>query len=298
MPKSVETVYVKKVFTCKPGKKYPASHFDTIIDTDVDVMWKDEHGRSRVLCRFRKKVIPDSVSDLATEALKSHSKRSHSNRGYASGEYEDGKMRKVIGNQSRSLEAKSNISGYFDRPYQQIQKHFDTKIVCRATSFTQNHPDKFALAMPFFQAVDKMYKILAPAQYKLQKAMVAKVPTGMSIGDTVFTTVTSNYNWRTAAHQDSGDYEDGLSNLVVTGDEKWSGCYLGFPEFKVAIDVRKGDFLLMDVHQWHCNTPLKENGGFRLSFVCYARENMQYCTHRKVIDGQVYWYKGKDVNKQ
>lgn len=121
---------------------------------------------------------------------------------------------------------------------------------------------------------------------------------GMSVSNTVFTTITTNYNWRTATHEDRGDFEGGLGNLVVTGDEKWTGGYLGFPEFRLAINLRKGDFLLMDVHQWHCNTPLKLNGGFRLSFVCYARKNMQFCTEKKVVDGDVYWYKKTRDEKQ
>ena len=291
----VHKLVVKKVYDkCEAAKKYPTAHFHTVIDKDTDVYWLDEYGKEQVLCKFRKKVIADDLSDIATEALKAHSKQSHSNRGYASGEFEDGKVRKLFNKTSRSLKAPSNISGYFDRPYQQIQKHFDTKIVCRPTSFTKHHPEKFEQAIPFLKAIDKMYKKLAPKEYKLQKEMIKKVPPGMHIKDTVFTTITTNYNWRTATHKDGGDYEEGLGNLVVTGDEKWTGGYLGFPEFRVAVNLRKGDFLLMDVHQWHCNTPLIKNGGFRLSFVCYARTKMQYCNKSKVVDGDVYWYKGSN----
>lgn len=294
----VEKLVVIKVYKkCEAAKKYPASHYNKIIEKDTDVFWKDENGDEHVLCKFRKHVIPDALSDVATKALEAHSKQSHSNRGYASGEFEDGKVRKLFGKTSRSLKAPSNISGYFDRPYQQIQKHFDTKTVCRPTSFTKHHPEKFESAFPFFKAIDRMYKKLAPAEYKLQKKMVEKVPEGMSIPGTVFTTITTNYNWRTANHKDAGDYEEGLGNLVVTGDEKWAGCYLGFPEFKVAVNLRKGDFLLMDVHQWHCNTTLTKNGGFRLAFVCYARKNMQFCTEKKVVNGDVYWYKGSKHEK-
>ena len=62
---------------------------------------------------------------------------------------------------------------------------------------------------------------------------------------------------------------------------------LGFPQYGVAVDVRQGDFLAMDVHQWHCNTPLehskktieKDEIG-RLSIVCYLRKNMIKCKQK------------------
>ena len=74
------------------------------------------------------------------------------------------------------------------------------------------------------------------------------------------------------------------------------GGYIGFPKYGIAVDVRQGDFLVvMDVHQYHCNTPIKidkmcndesniknnrqktKKYG-RLSIVCYLRKNMLKCT--------------------
>ena len=59
-------------------------------------------------------------------------------------------------------------------------------------------------------------------------------------------------------------------------------------KYGVAVDVRQGDFLAMDVHQWHCNTPLEhskntiEKGDVgRLSIVCYLRKNMIKCKTKK-----------------
>ena len=79
---------------------------------------------------------------------------------------------------------------------------------------------------------------------------------------------------------------------------------MGFPQFKIAVDLRQGDFLAMDVHQWHSNTPIYEteedkkyneslenafkdnpevrtvgiyNKYTRLTFVCYLREKIVNC---------------------
>ena len=50
-------------------------------------------------------------------------------------------------------------------------------------------------------------------------------------------------------------------------------------EIKVAIDVRDGDFLAMDVHEWHCNTKIHpiDKDYTRLSLVAYLREKMIKC---------------------
>jgi hypothetical protein len=49
-----------------------------------------------------------------------------------------------------------------------------------------------------------------------------------------------------------------------------------FPQYKVAADVRTGDFLAMDVHQLHGVTAikLKTEGAERLSIVCYLRQGV------------------------
>ena len=62
------------------------------------------------------------------------------------------------------------------------------------------------------------------------------------------------------------NFEDGFGNLVVIEDPSnkntFKGCYLGFPQYGVCINVRNNDFLAMNVHEWHCNTefiPENEN---------------------------------------
>ena len=101
--------------------------------------------------------------------------------------------------------------------------------------------------------------------------------------DTPFTTVTVNKNFRTAAHRDAGDLHEGFSNLTVVakGDQQWTGGYLVLPEFRVAINIRPGDLLLINNHAGiHGNTELLPPEGKtladmeRISLVCYFRENM------------------------
>ena len=60
---------------------------------------------------------------------------------------------------------------------------------------------------------------------------------------------------------------------------KYHGGYTIFPQYCVAIDLRNTDFVAMDVHQWHCNTPLVGDGEKfrRYSLVMYYRDNMIKC---------------------
>ena len=42
--------------------------------------------------------------------------------------------------------------------------------------------------------------------------------------------------------------------MVIEDSEnpnKYEGAYTGFPQYGVAANVRTGDFLAMDVHEWH-----------------------------------------------
>ena len=79
-------------------------------------------------------------------------------------------------------------------------------------------------------------------------------------------------------------------NLAVTGRD-FAGCYLGFPQFKICLKVEPGDFLLMDVHQWHCNTEMEllKPDGFRISYVLYLREHMSKCANHRVIENTHYY---------
>ena len=47
------------------------------------------------------------------------------------------------------------------------------------------------------------------------------------------------------------------------------------PQYGIGVDVREGDILFMDVHQYHGNLPFKLSPGtIRMSIVCYLRKNV------------------------
>lgn len=174
----------------------------------------------------------------------------------------------------------SGVAGFYDR-YPRIP-------YCRATSYTANNKEKFEMALPFIENISEWFEKLLPDRWRVQKNEIMKIDPEYHIGKSVYTTITINKNFRTAVHTDSGDLEGGFGNLTALSDERgWSGGYLCFPEYRVAVNVRPGDVLLMDVHELHGNTPIKPLNGDepeRISIVCYFREKMIDCSDKKYED--------------
>jgi len=286
----IEKIYAHKLYTDKEFNKNENQNFDVrsfskVIKKDTDCYWVDEKKNKHLLFKFRKKVIPLKYVEPSREIYEKLSKKGSN----GSKKTEDMYDKHISPVKYRSR--RSKISGFYDRPNIKDVSKFHTLTVCRTTAFTRDNHDKWKKTLPFFEIIGKLYKKLAPKEYKEQIELFKKTPPGMQIGKTPFTTITSNYNWRTSLHKDKGDFKKGLGNLTVLGDNTFKGGYLGFPQFGIAIDVKPRDFVLMDVHQWHCNTPLEaDDKNVRLSFVCYFREKMTDCNKKKVIKGETFYY--------
>ena len=163
----------------------------------------------------------------------------------------------------------SGVAGWYDR-YPRIP-------FGRATSYTRDNFDKFKMSFPFLQSLDRGFRELIPSRWGNQKAAADKLDPRFLVPDTVFTTLTINKTFQTAAHRDAGDLDEGLSNLLVVGSGEYTGGYLVFPEYRMAVDVRPGDLLLVNNHEIiHGNTPivLSHDKAERISLVVYFREPM------------------------
>ncbi len=299
------------------GMYFTEDDFDIIIKENADVYRLDNHGNRHLLLKIRKNVIPEDICKKTFMALHEEAKKPHTNRGAAAGILSHrklppyvkeiiakGKFRgKYIGHDDRvrkddiSNLSRSSIIGYYDQMdrnyYRRLSRKKDkrsVKVPCRVTKFVKEQPKKWEDTFDFFKAIDMQFKNLVPDAHTKQQMQASKTPE-YQILDTAFSTATINYNWQTALHRDAGDFEGGFGNLVILEDpsikrQTWSGGYLGFPQYKIAVDVRNGDFLAMDVHQWHANTPIikgdiKELEHARLSIVSYLRKNMIKCSAYK-----------------
>ena len=66
-----------------------------------------------------------------------------------------------------------------------------------------------------------------------------------------------------------------FGNLTVLERGKYHGGYTVFPQFGIGVDARSGDFLSMDVHQWHSNTNKQ---------LCWLDVNPQRTTYLHRVD--------------
>lgn len=239
----------------REGTFFDEEHYSHILREDADVFAEDT---GTLLFSVRRRVLTpaESALGLCFEAVAKKTKTE--NRRIASGQ-------KIVS---------SYIAGYYDTPTREIGAK-----PCRLTAFTRDHVAEWRQGVQFIEAVDRVYQQLLPERHAEQRALV--VPDFL-IGNTIFSTVTVNYNFRTACHVDSGDI--GYSALTVVERGQWSGCHLGYPGYKVALELRQGDVVIMNPHEYHCNTEFAKvtPDAMRLSFVLYLRDGLRFCPSRKL----------------
>ena len=320
----VKKIVVKPILSKDDfAKKYEGTWFDekavkTVVDYDADIYRLEEDGKEYLLAKFRKKVIPKETVQLGWDAFRLASNPSR-NRGAAAGPIDmkgkywskrkpvetDKWSTRYIQNGKPSKMRVNNVVASGVVGYYESTAFLDA--ACRMTSYTRGALKNYLHGLPFIQAIDAQFKKLVPDAYAKQLAAVKKQPL-YRIDDTAFSTLTVNMNFRTALHQDAGDFKEGFGNLTVIEWGKYHGAITMFPRFEVGFDVRSGDFLAMDVHEWHTNSPFietKEDKEYnktlpeirtrdpetgvkgtehkfqRLTFVCYFREKLSNCEASK-----------------
>lgn len=283
--KKIPVYTVRKLLTDEEtleqkGKFVTDDMYPVILKEDADVYTED----GQCLLRFRKSVLSQNAIDDAYDGLKEFMKRVTTDRGMASGSekgLQTGQKKPVM----------SNIIGYFDKWSISQKSTFKRSGIrypgpCRLCTFNVKWPERWRKVVPLIQEIDKQYEELCPNEYADQRKAAKSTP--FHIKGTAFSTVTTNLNFRTAAHTDSGDWPTGFGNLaVIEKGSSYKGAYTGFPQYGVAVDCRNGDFLAMDVHQVHGNSPMdpEDETSQRLSLVSYLREGIiEKCGNQKMYD--------------
>ena len=258
---SVEQVRTYEEVKLTAGQYY--DKFSFIIDHDADVYCKDIDGNYKPLFFFRKGIIPMKYMTASLTAFKQEAIKARTTRLVAGG---------------FKTHVKSMIAGFFDKPRRIKRGEDDNDVPCRTTAFTEKEIGKWSSVTPLIKFVDKLYKDFMPECHKSQLKL-AKMTPEFQINNTAFSTITVNYNWRTACHVDDGDYRYGYSVIMAASEGEYDGGYLGYPQYNIGVNVRSGDFLLKDPHQFHANTPIVgiTEDYTRLSMVLYYREGMQKC---------------------
>jgi hypothetical protein len=290
--------------------------YETLVDEDCDL-----YCEGVPIFKFRKQVFQEDLLTTAWDNCKYMAKASRG-RGASAGPIDPNsqywKKRKIYwSNKWRaSYMVKDKKTGEMKQSKMKVNNEVASQPIgfygktnglgldlpCRLSHYTRENLDKYHNAIPYFQAIANHYEDLLPDHFTIQMER-AKL-NDYHIEGTPFSTITINRNFRTAVHKDSGDF-GGWACLSVLEENKYSGGYFVLPKFKVAINMRHGDLLVCDVHQYHANTELYEteedkkyndenpqqtykdnlevgilglNNRFsRISFVSYLREDIINC---------------------
>jgi len=277
-----------------------------VISDDADVY----KSNGEVLLKFRKSILPLDMCNNTFVSLKSAA-RKNDNRGIAAGKFNIDKFKKKMDNEGKEIQEENfkYKPGKFKAHYknQTVANQVRSGIVgwsdyaarddpdrkgCRLTRFSAKFLRRYETTFPFFEFVSDRFGELMPEQYDRQKERI-EMSRGR-IGTSVFSTVTVNYNWRTALHTDRGDYPKGFGCFTVLEDpdrkESFGGCELLFPRYNVAVDVRGGSLLLFDSHEYHCNNEsIFSEAKERISLVCYLRTNMLSACSKNEPHKEKYW---------
>lgn len=292
----------------------PKDHKYLIINYDADVYAQCDYGKKRLIAKFRKGVFKEELTNLGWDAFHKTAAPSR-NRGAAAGpldvngHYWKKRNYKVLNPWSAQYEVNGKMSAMrVNNPvFSSVLGYFEQTpflgLPCRMTTYTKSYFKHYQRGLPFIQAIDRQFKRLIPARHKKQLERNL-VKSEYQVADTAFSSITINRNFRTGLHKDAGDFKGGYGNLTVLERGKYHGGETLFPQYGVGFDLRTGDFLAMDVHEWHCNTEMYEtveDKAFnkkldpiytndiktgtqgsrhrftRLSFVCYLREKLFDC---------------------
>ncbi|MEK9697097.1 MAG: hypothetical protein VW270_15150, partial [Candidatus Poseidoniales archaeon] len=208
-------------------------------------------------------------------------------------------MQKFITTTAYTAGIHSGIAGFYDR-YPRIP-------FGRATNFTEKNMKKFEKCYPYMRTLNNLFAELVPGRYAKQKSVAEKIDKRFIVAeDTAFSTITVNKNYRTTAHRDGANLEGGFSNLstVTKGGVGWEGGLFVLPEFRVAINLRPGDALLVDnAGIIHGNTEIIPPAGMdiedmeRVSLVSYMRDGMVELKSKEYEDARYDYVMERSHNR-
>lgn len=256
------TVIPDEELESKQGKIQTDEDYNLLATGPVRILKPD----GRPLLVYLPGAIPQELNDQVYPDL-TKIRAKTDNRGLASGS----RRAKGAGQRTKALAVPSAIIGYYDgkaNPYH-----------CRLTAYTARETEGWERVQPLFRFIADRFAEMVPDRYQAQMEVVSRTQPDWVIPGTPFTTITVNNTYPTGVHTDKGDLDAGFSCLAVLRRGVYTGGILTFPAFRVAVDLKDGDLILMDAHEWHGNTALEKLSpdAERISVVCYYRTEMEKC---------------------
>ena len=298
-----------KVAKIETGEYFPIDYYDKIID-NTEYGYKEDG--SLLFCLVKNNIKEDKRKKYK-DAMRSNCRALTKNRGASAGpvdlkqfpkkavsfcdrngkEFPNDKKRYsvhfkdeegVMIKRCQSNSARSGVAGFFDPV---------AGFPCRKVGWSNKNPLKHKVLEELAIEIEEGHKKYCPESYEFHLEQSGRVNKEYLFKDSIYSTMTLNYDFRTATHRDSGDLQGGLSTLTILEEieNNYTGFYLGLPEYKICFNVKDGDTLYFDAHELHANTEyevLSDNLPInkltekpyagRMSIVCYLRNRLHTCS--------------------
>jgi hypothetical protein len=242
----MNTSVIKKVKNYDSTKKIVPRLKPSSVKLERDTLYTDEDGR--ILLMYTNISSWPEARDLTHASLSTDAKKSTRTSG---------------------VKTKSSVFGYMPRNalrYNYCRKTISTKKELKnwklLTDFAKNK------LMPFY--VENFF-------IDTEKKMQERILNDWKIDDTIFTTISINFNQLIKTHTDSFNTKGSLSNVLIL-KQNAEGGQLYLPEYDAYVPQDNGDLTVFrgeEILHGVCKCDLKN--GFRASLVFYQLEQLQHC---------------------
>ena len=155
-----------------------------------------------------------------------------------------------------------------------------------ASGWTKDNPEKWEILKDISVHNEAAFKKVDPERYQAQKDFAElHISTEHRAG--IMTTLSMNRysdlglgsHEGMSVHVDSSDTEAGMTTMCHFRDGEYTGAYLTFPRYGIAIDAPDNSVIIADSLELHGVTPIKGEG---TRYSCVA-----YCDRRLATMGQL-----------
>ena len=122
---------------------------------------------------------------------------------------------------------------------------------------------------PLLRCLNRALRAECPEQHETLRRAAERTPAERLIPHTVLSNAAVNLNARCAVHMDDDNLPGSFGVMTAIRAGEFSGGWLVFPRFRVAVDLQDGDCLICNNRQAHGNTALVGEGFERVSVVAY-----------------------------
>jgi len=256
----MNTSVIKKVKDFDDRKKVVPRLKASSTMLQKDTMYTDENGR--LILMYTNIADWDETKDLVKASLSTDAKTSTRTRG---------------------AKTKSSVFGFM--PRNPLRYNY-----CRKTIATKKEIYNWNLLVDF--AKTKLMPFYLDNFYiDVEQKMQEKILQDWKIDDTIFTTISINFNQLIKTHTDSFNTKGSLSNVLILKDNA-KGGELYLPEYDAYIPQNHGDLTIFrgeEILHGVCECDISK--GWRASLVFYQLEQLHHCyPYLEELENAQQWY--------